>query len=331
MEYVNCGLCGCNEHVVLEVMGRFREPVTNVVCCKCGLVYQNPRMNSKELKKFYAADFSEKLYDLVGEELATLIDKHRYPYIKSYINTQIQKPSLNILEVGSGYGGLLELLRKDGHIVKGIEPSKSLYDLSIAKGLDISNICLEDFSSTVKYDLILGFHVLEHVDSPNAFMSKAKTLLQDDGRIIIETPDIWCLYGDPHRGDNYLFRKDHTFTFSEKTLNLLACNLGFVMNPLPRLTPEHIWVEFRSAALISQKIQEELKDDYIELVNHVLNYRANYNWRQRLFNNENLIRVQLYLKRLLGEKGLMFVKLCSRKVGFTKIIKKKPNAFIKGR
>lgn len=321
MKYVKCDLCDGENYVVIEAMGRFREPLTNVVCCKCGLVYQNPRMNSDEMRKFYRTDFSGELYSLIPEELMVLMDKHRYTYIHRYIDTHIQKTQLKILEIGSGFGGLLELLRKDGYLVKGIEPSRSLYEASTKRGLDVFHGFLEDFG-TEKYDLILAFHVLEHVESPTMFMRKAKTLLKDDGRIIIDTPDIWRLHGDPHRGDDYVFRKDHTFTFSEKTMAILGQRTGLAMNPLPRLASRNILAEFRPCCSSKSIRLEELKDNYVEIVNNVLSYRSNYNWKQRLLNAERLNHMQLIIKRLVGERGLTFIKICLKKIGVFKVIEK---------
>ncbi|MBI5892271.1 MAG: class I SAM-dependent methyltransferase [Deltaproteobacteria bacterium] len=320
MKYVKCDICDTDNCIVLEAMGRFKEPVTNVVCRGCGLVYQNPRMDSAEIKKFYSSEYSEFIYSVIPEGYISHGNKVRFTYIRNYLHTYTTSV-LNILEIGSAHGVTLELLRQEGHLVKGIEPSQSLYELSKRKGLDVFNGYLENFTDNITYDLILAFHVIEHVEFPTAFLKKVKTLLKEDGRFIIETPDIWHLQGDPHTGDDYLLCKEHTFTFSENSLRVIAQRAGLTINSLPRQMPKHIWAEFRIPKQTGElkKGNKDNYDDYIEIVKHVFNYRSNYSWRQRLFNTR-FIYIHLLINRLFGEKGLAFTKFCYKKVGLKKVI-----------
>ncbi|QAT17017.1 hypothetical protein BU251_04340 [Candidatus Velamenicoccus archaeovorus] len=324
MVYIRCDLCQSDRYITIEAMGRFRHPVTNVVCCQCGLVFQNPRLENGELNSFYANHFSEDLYGLIGADLMSVIDGHRFNYIRNYIKenfSEYDPRRMKILEIGCGHGGLMKLLEKDGYCVEGIEPSISLCKSSCDKGLKVYNCFLEDFVSRHRFDLVLAFHVIEHTSSAVTFMKKINSLLDDKGRVVIETPDVWHLYGDPHTGRDYLFRKDHTFTFSENSLGFLASLTGFNSRPIKRLTPRHIWFEFNREES-TQRQTPLLQDRYEDIVCHVFNYRAHFSWRQRILTTERLIILQSLILKLVGQKGLKNIKAFLRKIGIYRLIEK---------
>ena len=97
--------------------------------------------------------------------------------------------NLKVLEIGWGNGYLLSRLAGKGANVLGIEPGDhgqlgaKKWEVPIIQDNFPSNAVIE------KFDLVLSFAVLEHVDNPVEFMSLIKHNLSDDGVVIMAVPD----------------------------------------------------------------------------------------------------------------------------------------------
>lgn len=109
-----------------------------------------------------------------------------------YILSKIDKPK-NVLEIACNSGLLLEMFRKKGIEVLGVDPAKNIRELSRARGLDVYVDYWNNRTATKintekgKYDLILAFHVLPHVQDPNEFIESCSRVLSPNGSIFIQT------------------------------------------------------------------------------------------------------------------------------------------------
>ncbi|MHB1667819.1 class I SAM-dependent methyltransferase [Thiomonas sp.] len=109
----------------------------------------------------------------------------------------------NILEIGCGTGGNLEMLAHFG-VVSALEmdatalkiateKSKGRYDIKQGVCPDLSQLSLQ------KFDLICLFDVLEHIDQDIETIAEAKKLLADGGRILITVPAyawLWSMHDE---------------------------------------------------------------------------------------------------------------------------------------
>jgi 2-polyprenyl-3-methyl-5-hydroxy-6-metoxy-1,4-benzoquinol methylase len=94
-----------------------------------------------------------------------------------------------ILEIGTGTGNILSIIQLKGYSVEGIEPSISGYTASVEKGLKIENVSLENFKPTKKYDAVLAFDVLEHIENDrNALRYINEILLKPGGLLLLAVP-----------------------------------------------------------------------------------------------------------------------------------------------
>lgn len=99
-------------------------------------------------------------------------------------------PKGNILDVGCGYGRILELLSPNIYKAIGVDLNPAIISACKAKGLN----CLtpEDLESSIcsQFDAILMLHVIEHMNPEDCFkfMDTYLDKLKDDGILIIATP-----------------------------------------------------------------------------------------------------------------------------------------------
>ncbi|MBF0312909.1 MAG: class I SAM-dependent methyltransferase [Oligoflexia bacterium] len=102
-----------------------------------------------------------------------------------------------ILEIGCGNGSLLNYLHAKGAEVIGIEPG-----IENIGHTDYPFLILNDYFPSKqivdKYDIILSYGVLEHVENPEQCLLDHRAFLKDDGVIIFSVPNAedYILSGD---------------------------------------------------------------------------------------------------------------------------------------
>ena len=100
---------------------------------------------------------------------------------------------LKILDVGCGGGLVSESLCRLGATVTGIDFVQSNIQIAkkhaIINNLKINYICgdIETTKINNKFDVIIMFEVLEHIDDWKIFLFKIKNNLKKDGTIILST------------------------------------------------------------------------------------------------------------------------------------------------
>jgi len=100
----------------------------------------------------------------------------------------------SVLEIACNSGLLLEMFKKKGiEWVFGVDPAKNLKPLSEARNLNVFvDYWNTEFAEKIKpvtgrFDLVLAFHVLPHVQDPNDFIQSCVNILSDTGTIFIQT------------------------------------------------------------------------------------------------------------------------------------------------
>ena len=144
------------------------------------------------------------------------------------INTIANK---NVLDYGCGAGGFLEKVHNFCNIAVGIEPDMSLVSY-LENNFDEKNIQIYSNLNEVsnKFDFITCFHVMEHVKDPVNELSKLRHILNKDGKIIIEVPNINDALIDLYKIKDFkdwYFWTCHLYYFSEKTLKNIGEKAGY--------------------------------------------------------------------------------------------------------
>lgn len=149
-----------------------------------------------------------------------------------------------VLEVGSGLGFNLKLLKELGNSVLGFEGLSDVADMASSEGVVTQVVNLEEDLplAAQSQDVILCLDVLEHLLSPEHCLSEMNRVLRQDGLIIVNVPNHFTLTGrlrilmgsgaDPHRffPDYHDWNNPHVRFFRHASLRelLACCGFSFV-------------------------------------------------------------------------------------------------------
>ncbi len=165
-----------------------------VVDCKfCNFVHIFPIPTDEELLTIYKEEFFQHIkpnnikkdeselnyWNITYDEKLDILEK----YLKS--NTK------NILDIGCGPGFFLNRAMNKGWNVTGIEPSDEAANYADSLGIKVRKEFFQNtqFDELEKFDSINMRLVLEHFSSPRKILKKCHSLLNENGLLIIESPN----------------------------------------------------------------------------------------------------------------------------------------------
>lgn len=93
----------------------------------------------------------------------------------------------SLLDVGTGNCEHAKVFCEHGLKVKGVDikrPSFKHENYKFHLGF------FDEYEDTKKYDFVWASHVLEHMLDPHFFLTKAKTLLKDEGFLVVTVPPL---------------------------------------------------------------------------------------------------------------------------------------------
>jgi len=167
------------------------------VCCCCGSAY----VEKSENNNFFICDCCGHQWLTVNNELnlkryATLSGRNSMPdaYLEKKLQERIVfllpmiRNGMRILEVGCAEGELGKRLKDRVDIEYiGVE----LSDDSIVATKVLDRVIREPniFLGEQEFDLIISFHVLEHIADPLAEVSNWNRMLKSGGRVVVEVPN----------------------------------------------------------------------------------------------------------------------------------------------
>ncbi len=164
-------------------------PLTTYVCDACTLVQLPAHASAEDIfdDYVYFSSFSESWLS----------------HARAYCAMIGQRLSLNadslVVELASNDGYLLQYFQQSGIPVLGIDPSHTVAEAAIAKGvptiIDFFGVRLarQLVAEGRRPDLILGNNVLAHVPDVNDFVEGMRILLKPDGVVTMEFPHVVSL------------------------------------------------------------------------------------------------------------------------------------------
>lgn len=197
--------------------GRLEAALEKEECLVCGTV--RTRLET-DLASFYKHRYApsrntDTVAILGGQEVTR--SRFVYEWITELLEEDMLASIESIMEVGCGQGYLLEQF--DVPKKHGIEPG-TLAAVDAAKRADVRCMGFEGIDSAERYDAVLSYCVIEHVESPTAFLEKCHDILNTDGLMILALPI-------QDRFNYDLLFADHLHHFHDANMQTLLHNLGF--------------------------------------------------------------------------------------------------------
>jgi len=225
LRHVLCDLCGADDSAVIAETGRLGLPVRTVICRQCGLVYTDPVLELED----YSPEDAEKVRRLrrpAASPSAKYLMKNRWRAEGALeVLEPVIRPGMRALDVGCAAGTLLVALRDRGCEVTGVEPEPAFAAYSREQcGLTVHQCLLEEADLPPgAFDLVTASHVVEHADSPRAFIRRLRDLLTDGGWLFVEVPNLL----QPRCSSRRIFHVAHRTNFTPATLRQMVETAGF--------------------------------------------------------------------------------------------------------
>jgi SAM-dependent methyltransferase len=227
-ETVACWLCGSAESRPLVAAeddltgkpGRF----TFVTCTGCGLAYQNPRLKREHIGAYYDDEYiahrKKSDWGVLTPLYEWAMGKHDRDKLALVRRFAALGPQSRVLDIGCGAGTFLAHARREtGCDAVGVD-FKDLGGLPWMREIEFRHGLLRDQDfGTRRFDVVTMWHFLEHDYTPGETLARARDLLADGGRLIVEVPRLdsltWKLYRERWPG---LQAPQHTALYSRETL-----------------------------------------------------------------------------------------------------------------
>ncbi len=132
------------------------------------------------------------------------------------------------LDIGTGSGGLLNLLSHFSSQTTAVEPMVKVRKALISEGYRVFESIDEIIGQ--QFELITLFHVFEHISNPRSFLNQAYKLLSSEGRIIIEVPhanDFLISFLEVEEFKEFTFWSEHLILHTKESLYSFLQDAGF--------------------------------------------------------------------------------------------------------
>jgi len=269
----------CKDHLVSE------ESFALVECMKCGLVYTNPRPEEGSLHKYYQSD-NYISHTSKGNNLTNILYKiaryftkrSKYKLVTSYQKTG------KILDYGCGTGDLLKFFKDKGWETIGIEPDPTARKIAEESNELTVVENLKQLPAKEKYDVIMLWHVMEHISDLKSTARKIVKHLDDNGTLIIAVPnhesydakhykEHWAAYDVPR----------HLYHFNQLNIKELFKKMKVKLKKVHPMTLDAYYV-----SLLSEQNKENKS-------NHLKAFKTGYQSNKYAKQNNNNFSSLIYV------------------------------------
>ena len=231
-----------------------RDPITLdtfqiVACFNCATSYTAPRPRS--LDRYYP-----QLYREYGPLVTAVLRAFYTTRVSRW--ARVKSTGGSVLEVGCGPGLMLAAFSRRGWKTLGIERNeKAAEEAQRRLGLDISVKPVEALPLDARFDLVIMFHVLEHIADPVTLLGECAKRLAPGGRIILNVPN-FASWQSRFAGSNWLHLDPprHLTHLTPETLAGILEKAGLELSRVSFASFEHDpygWVESTINRLTGRK------------------------------------------------------------------------------
>jgi 2-polyprenyl-3-methyl-5-hydroxy-6-metoxy-1,4-benzoquinol methylase len=229
----------------------------------CGTLWLDPMPVEADLPKLYAGYYTHQspAIPASGSRLRALLDRvldarlhARYGYepsSRSWIDRLLglatylhpgwcdtldagvfhlhAQPGGRLLEIGCGSGAAMQLMKRKGWEVTGLDFDEGAVSNARSKGLDVRHgqLSAQAFADDC-FDAVVMSHVIEHVPAPGELLAECRRILKKGGVLVVLTPNA-VSRGHKHYGQNWrgLEPPRHLQIFTPRSLASVGYGAGF--------------------------------------------------------------------------------------------------------
>lgn len=176
----NCPVCGSSEsQISVQTI-----PINILKCQHCLVQFSQSVQSDVDIQRYYQEDFSSERHRF-GQMMNASINYH---LIES---ARLLTETTKILDVGCGYGYLLEMIRLNSSRIaelSGIEISRVERNHSLNLGSGRFQV-YEELKNVPddKFDLVVCNEVIEHIAQPLPFLNEIYKKLKKNGKLFLLT------------------------------------------------------------------------------------------------------------------------------------------------
>jgi len=224
-----CPICQSLERKILFTAHDFDGHGTTyqlIACNTCSTTYTSPPPSQAVLSNLYNNSYyggKKSKFSYLIESWSLFAAKKRAQCLIKMHGSSSKK--LRILDIGCGRGVLLKAFRELGHDAYGLERADSPFS---GEPFVHCGTLEEMETSAESFDIIVLWHVLEHVEAPQDTLIQANKILNGDGSLFISVPNFGSFQAKLFK--KHWFHLDlprHLYHFTSKALNTTLNNAGF--------------------------------------------------------------------------------------------------------
>jgi len=219
-----CRICGSKDSRFIIKDGEW-----DIIQCKaCSFVYVTPLPTEQFLYLHYQQYLPSE--NIRIEQWRTMMSDI---FLKSLdvIDVRYNYQRGTLLDIGCGYGFFLELARRRGWHVHGIEPCVHARDHAASMAIKIdSESLIEKRYEDEMFDVVTLFYVLEHLPNPLRYLNEINRILKPGGLLLLRVPHTTPIVNflKIFRISNKLYDiPSHLSDFSPKAIALALSKAGF--------------------------------------------------------------------------------------------------------
>lgn len=192
-----CRLCGSESFQFCLSAPDFdtgRESFDLYRCCGCGLVRIEPLPDEAELTRYYCSTYygsGQRKFVSAVERITRWYNEGRARNLVQWLIGQGRTANISprVLDIGCGRGGLLRALARLGCECHGVERA-DFPPLESDAGFCLHRRPLLELAfPSAHFDIIVVWHVLEHLPDPGATLAEIYRLLRPGGLLALAVPN----------------------------------------------------------------------------------------------------------------------------------------------
>lgn len=202
---------------------RDRDDIKVLRCDKTGVIFLSG-CDHMNISHYQQKEVDGGLVDGTEINSPTPIqdDRRRAEYIIELVKNR------RWLDIGTGFGGILDLLKDEAAGYAAVEPNPTQRELACSRNHPVFG-SIKDLSDG-NFDIVTMFHVFEHIVDPIDMLEDVKTRLSTGGRIIIEVPharDFLLTTLASEAFKDFTFWSEHLVLHTRQSLETLLRHAGF--------------------------------------------------------------------------------------------------------